>query len=955
MAFDGTLKFDTAIDQTGFKLGLDKIGSIAKTGMAAVTAAVTAASGAVAALGGYAVSVGSKFESSMAQVIATMGITKDTIEDGVNSYDLLKEAAAAAGESTTFSASEAADALNYLALAGYSAAQAADALPAVLDLAAAGGLDLAYASDLATDAMAALGIEASKENLTRFGDEMAKTASKANTSVSQLGEAILTVGGTAKTLAGGTTELNAALGVLANRGIKGAEGGTHLRNMILSLSAPTDTARAALDALGVSAVDADGNMRPLNETFADFDKALAGMSDSEKAEVLSAIFNKTDLAAAQGLLAGCGQEFDDLTAALADCDGAMSQMAETMNDTLEGDIKSLQSKAEAFGIAIYEDMNLPLRDLAQTGGEYLTQLTEAFKEGGFEGLAESAGDVLSQAITKITSYLPDLAEMGASIITSLADGLIANAGSISESAMSIIGTLVTTFGELMPKLAELAVKAISEFAKGLSTNISQIKSTARQMIQSFADMLKNNLPELIQSAVSIIVSLAEVLADNADIILDAILSTIEVLARSLIENIDPLIDAAVQIIISLADYISENADEMTRVTIEIVEAVAGCLIENAPKLLAAAVILLGALLKAVPQILGELLLELEKLGGAVIGWLGDVCGSAFSALGDWLSDIYDSAVQGAEDVIEGFTDWFRKLPDNIAETGHTALNKVTSWGRDMADKAAETGREFVDDIMDFITGLPGKIAVQLENALGKVRGWGSDLVSKGRSAAQDLVDTIVDKIHSLPDELKRIGKQLVEGLWEGIKSAKDWLGDKVSDFGSDLVDGFKSTFGIASPSKVMRDSVGVYLAQGIGEGFTSEIPNAGKAALDAMKELDVLRPEIELPSMKIDLDIPDGSSGPRTPIIDAGALRLMSSQTADISDISQPSPTSDIVNNYSYSTVNNTTSAEPESVPVNIQLIIGEEVLAEGTVDLAGDKLDRSQGQKVVLRKRGLA
>ena len=955
MAFDGTLKFDTAIDQTGFKLGLDKIGSIAKTGMAAVTAAVTAASGAVAALGGYAVSVGSKFESSMAQVIATMGITKDTIEDGVNSYDLLKEAAAAAGESTTFLASEAADALNYLALAGYSAAQAADALPAVLDLAAAGGLDLAYASDLATDAMAALGIEASKENLTRFGDEMAKTASKANTSVSQLGEAILTVGGTAKTLAGGTTELNAALGVLANRGIKGAEGGTHLRNMILSLSAPTDTARAALDALGVSAVDADGNMRPLNETFADFDKALAGMSDSEKAEVLSAIFNKTDLAAAQGLLAGCGQEFDDLTAALADCDGAMSQMAETMNDTLEGDIKSLQSKAEAFGIAIYEDMNLPLRDLAQTGGEYLTQLTEAFKEGGFEGLAESAGDVLSQAITKITSYLPNLAEMGASIITSLADGLIANAGSISESAMSIIGTLVTTFGELMPKLAELAVKAISEFAKGLSTNISQIKSTARQMIQSFADMLKNNLPELIQSAVSIIVSLAEVLADNTDIILDAILSTIEVLARSLIENIDPLIDAAVQIIISLADYISENADEMTRVTIEIVEAVAGCLIENAPKLLAAAVILLGALLKAVPQILGELLLELEKLGGAVIDWLGDVCGSAFSALGDWLSDIYDSAVQGAEDVIEGFMDWFRKLPDNIAETGHTALNKVTSWGRDMADKAAETGREFVDDIMDFITSLPGKIAVQLENALGKVRGWGSDLVSKGRSAAQDLVDTIVDKIRSLPDELKRIGKQLVEGLWEGIKSAKDWLGDKVSDFGSDLVDGFKSTFGIASPSKVMRDSVGVYLAQGVGEGFASEIPNAGKAALDAMKELEVLRPEIELPSMKIDLDIPDGSSGPRTPIIDAGALRLMSSQTADISDISQPSPTSDIVNNYSYSTVNNTTSAEPESVPVNIQLIVGEEVLAEGTVDLAGDKLDRSQGQKVVLRKRGLA
>ena len=256
--FDGTLKFDTAIDQTGFKLGLSGLGSIAKTGLAAVTKAVTAAGAGISALGGYAVDVGKGFESSMAQVIATMGITKDTMQDGVNSYELLKEAAAAAGESTTFSASEAADALNYLALAGYDAAKAADALPSVLDLAAAGGMDLAYASDLATDAMAALGIEATSDNLTRFGDEMAKTASKANTSVSQLGEAILTVGGTAKSLAGGTSELNAALGVLANRGIKGSEGGTALRNMILALSAPTDKAAAALDDLGVKAFDTEG-------------------------------------------------------------------------------------------------------------------------------------------------------------------------------------------------------------------------------------------------------------------------------------------------------------------------------------------------------------------------------------------------------------------------------------------------------------------------------------------------------------------------------------------------------------------------------------------------------------------------------------------------------------------------------------------------------------------------
>ena len=137
-----------------------------------------------------------------------------------------------AGATTKFTASEAAQALNYLALAGYDAATSADVLPSILNLAAAGGLELANASDLATDAMAALGIEANAANLTRFGDEMAKASSKANYSVAQLGEAILTVGGTAKNLASGTVELNAALGVLANRGIKGEEGGTALRNMI---------------------------------------------------------------------------------------------------------------------------------------------------------------------------------------------------------------------------------------------------------------------------------------------------------------------------------------------------------------------------------------------------------------------------------------------------------------------------------------------------------------------------------------------------------------------------------------------------------------------------------------------------------------------------------------------------------------------------------------------------
>ena len=257
---DGSVIIDIKGDSSAFQKTLGGLSSLAGGALKGVGTAVGAATAAVGGLAAAAIKVGSGFESSMSQVAATMGITTDEIANGSADFELLSQAAKDAGATTAFSASQAAEALNYLALAGYDATTAADALPAVLNLAAAGGLDLAYASDLATDAMAALGIEASGDNLTKFGDEMAKTASKANTSVAQLGEAILTVGGTAKSLAGGTVELNAALGVLANRGIKGAEGGTALRNVILSLSAPTDKAADAMSSLGLNVYDAAGNI-----------------------------------------------------------------------------------------------------------------------------------------------------------------------------------------------------------------------------------------------------------------------------------------------------------------------------------------------------------------------------------------------------------------------------------------------------------------------------------------------------------------------------------------------------------------------------------------------------------------------------------------------------------------------------------------------------------------------
>lgn len=330
------------ISATGEKLKTvgDNISSAGEK-LLPVTAGVTA-------LGTAAVSTAANFESSMSQVQATMGITKDSMSEvngeSVNTMDTLSALAKKMGSETAFSASECAEALNYLALAGYDTQQMCDTLPTVLNLAAA--------SDMVTDAMSALGMGVDEAGT--MVDQMAKTASTTNTSVAQLGEGILTIGATAKTVKGGTAELNTALGILANNGIKGAEGGTHLRNVILSLQNPTDKAADCLNELGVSVYDSEGNMRSLNDILGDLNTSMDGMTAEEKAGIIGKIFNKTDLSSVNALLANTGDTWDDLQQSIIDSGGAAQQMADTQLDNLQGQITILKSALEGLAISFGE-------------------------------------------------------------------------------------------------------------------------------------------------------------------------------------------------------------------------------------------------------------------------------------------------------------------------------------------------------------------------------------------------------------------------------------------------------------------------------------------------------------------------------------------------------------------------------------------------------------------------
>ena len=261
-------------------------------------------------------------------------------------------------------------------------------------------------------------------------DQMAKTASTTNTSVGQLGEGIFTIGATAKTVKGGTAELNTALGILANNGIKGAEGGTHLRNVILSFQNPTDKATSLMKSLGVGVYDSGGNMRSLNDILGDLNRSMDGMTAAEKSNIISQIFNKTDLASVNALLSNTGDTWSDLQKKIEKSGGAAQKMADTQLDNLHGQLTILKSAVEGFAISIGETLMPMIKNIVS-------------KIQGFVDWLNNLDDGTRQVIVKIGLFV---AALGPFLL-------------ILGSVISKIGVSIQAFSKLGLKISELVANA----------------------------------------------------------------------------------------------------------------------------------------------------------------------------------------------------------------------------------------------------------------------------------------------------------------------------------------------------------------------------------------------------------------------------------------------------------------------------------------------------------------
>ena len=512
-----------SLDDSRYREGLDdaesrgsRFGSGLRTAGRLATAAVAGATTAVVGFGVSSVKSGMDFDSAMSQVAATMGTTVDQIGD-------LRDFAQEMGSTTAFSATEAAEALNYMALAGYDAETSMEMLPNVLNLAASGNMDLAAASDMVTDSQTALGLTLDETNV--LVDQMARTASTTNTSVSQLGDAILTVGGTAQFMSGGTTELNSVLGVLADNGIKGSEAGTHLRNMILSLSSPTDDARAQLEALGVQIFDAEGNMRDWSEIFPEMSAAMDDMTSEERITALGQIFNTRDVAAATALMSTSVDRWNEVGEAIDSAQGSAQAMAETQLDNLAGDITLFKSALEGAKIAISDQLTPQIRDFVGLATTGLSDVTAAFQEGGLEGAMTAVGTWLSDAITMVTTSLPELVRLGGDLLISLVTGVVENLPEIATAAVDVILTLATGIGDAAPDLIPAVVDAILIIVTTLTSpdSITTITDAAIQLIGGISIGIARATPDIVRAIPVLVTNLTKGLIDCAPDIIAAAL------------------------------------------------------------------------------------------------------------------------------------------------------------------------------------------------------------------------------------------------------------------------------------------------------------------------------------------------------------------------------------------------------------------------------------------------
>lgn len=790
------------------KVVADKIGTAVKTGM-------KVAGGAAAAFGVSAIKTGMDFDAAMSQVAATMGKTTDEVKD-------LRAFAQKMGESTKFSATEAAEALNYMALAGYDSNKSMKMLPNVLNLAAAGNIDLASASDMVTDAQSALGLNMKQTN--KMVDQMAAASSKSNTSVSQLGDAMLTVGATARSIRGGTREISTILGVLADNNMKGAEGGTHLRNMLVSLQTPTKSGTAALKKLNMTyndMYDSSGKLRSLPEIFVEMQGKMEGMTQRSKDAIVSGLFNKYDLSAANALLGTSKDRFDELSESIKKSGGAAEKMAGTQLDNLSGDVTYLKSAFEGLQIAVSDKVSPALRKFVQAGTGGISELTAAVKSGNLGNVFNVIADGVSKASTKMENA-------GAEIMNGIMSGIEKHSKQVANNVLYLVASWAINLRKKASDFVDAGIKFAESIASGLAKSTPVFSKSVPTIISNIAGIVADNAPKIVTSLTNGIQKYYPKLLETA-------WNAAVKLSDGLRKGASNLVDAGLKLIMALADGIIKNIPTLIKTVPTIISNLAGIINDNAPKLIVAGATIIVKLAKGIIDSIPTLVAEFPKIVKAII--------DVWTAV-NWMS-LGKTLITG---IVNGVKNLSTTIPNAIKDIATKAVNgfKSINW--------AATGKAVITTLKTAVSGAANLVVNALKtigtnaiNAFKEVN-WanvGKAVINLIKNAATSAGTGVVTTV-------KTIGTKAITAFkgvnWADVgKAAINFIKNAISNAGSNIVNALKTVGNNAKNAFKSIDWAAVGKAainfiknaiSGTGNIIINALRTIGRNGINAFKSVD---------------------------------------------------------------------------------------------------------------------
>lgn len=792
MGYDGTVKIGTELDSSGVKKGLDEINGTAQSGFSKfseigknalsvfagnmLTGVVSQAKNAAGAV----LDIGMSFESGMSKVEAISGATG---EDLAALTDKAKEM----GAKTKFSATESAEAMQYMAMAGWKTSDMLNGIEGIMNLAAASGEDLATTSDIVTDALTAFGLSA--QDSTHFADILAQASSNANTNVSMMGETFKYVAPVAGAMGYSAEDVALAVGLMANSGIKASQAGTSLKAALVNMVKPTDDMRGVMERLGISIQNADGSIKPFGELIGDLRDKFAITTDAERAQNYAMAEQKLTTEGLADSLSGLSGE--QRNTQIAYLEGI-----ELIKDMTKEEIKA-QAK-QKLGIKLTKERQLSEQELYQLasslGKESLDGMTAAMQE---EAAATLFGkEAMSGMLAIINASDADYEKLAGSIEN--CDGA---AAAMAETMQNNLEGQLTIFRsarealaqeiyesiqEPLKNLTKVGIEAVSNLTQGFSEGgVMGMIEAAGQMANAFAE----NLPSIIEQGLPLVEGFTENLRSNAGKLVDGGIDLMLKLAQGLMDGLPSMLQHVPQIVINIAGIINDNAPKLLMAGVELIGILAKGLIQAIPDLIA-----------ALPQIIQAIAATIQAfnwlaLGSNIITLLKNGITSMVGAVQSAGTGIFN-AVKGA----------IQNLPQTLLSIGKNGGTGILNGLKGMVGSIKGAATSILTGIVSALTSLPSK------------------LLGLAKNGAQSIVKGFTGQSWG------NIGKNIITGITAGITGSVGKLAEAAKNAAKKAFDAAKDFLGIHSPSKLMRDVIGKNMIAGFESGIVAETPNLEKTS-----------------------------------------------------------------------------------------------------------------------------